>query len=119
MFSRRAWPPCPATLVSQVVRTRRASPPAQRLHDLENLVLQIDQLLLDAAVFLFGEMVFGVLGEIAQRRRLADAVLHVDLRFVKLLALSLHRRFFLGTHKLHDATPVPGCSVRTIYPRAA
>ena len=58
------------------------------------LQLELGQLALDAAVLLLGEVVLGVLGEVAEGGGLADAFLDVELGLVQLLALLLQLRPF-------------------------
>ena len=64
--------------------------------------LQLGQLALDAAVFFLGEVVLGVLGEVAEGGGLADALLDVELKLEQLFPLPLHRGLFRGTDDLHD-----------------
>src|SRR5207302_4176272 len=52
-----------------------------------------------------GEMVLRVLRQVAQRRRLADSLLDVDLRLVQILALLLELRLLVGIDELHDRLP--------------
>jgi hypothetical protein len=61
---------------------------------------------LDASVFLLGEVVFGIFGEVTEAGGFANAVLDVDLSFVELFAFGLEGGFFLGADELHGDLPI-------------
>ena len=67
------------------------------------------------AVLFLGEVVLGVLRQIAQRGRLADAFLDVELRLVELFALLLELGLFRGADDLHD-DPFPKRRPRVAAP---